>query len=105
MPKYIISYIGGDQPPSSEEGQQHFAKYQAWLASLGEAAVSPMNPIKDTRIVSPDGSVTPGSKMAMSGYTIIKTDSMEKALKLAKACPFLDINGSLEVSEMVEMPG
>jgi hypothetical protein len=29
---------------------------------------------------------------------------MEAALEIAKACPFLDINGSLEVSELVEMP-
>jgi len=40
----------------------------------------------------------------MSGYTIIRTDSMESALSIAKACPFLDIGGSLEVSELVEMP-
>jgi len=31
----------------------------------------------------------------MSGYTIIEADSMEVALEIAKACPFLDIGGSL----------
>jgi len=41
----------------------------------------------------------------MSGYTIIEVDSMEVALELAKACPFLDIGGSLEVSELLQMPG
>ena len=30
---------------------------------------------------------------------------MEAALPMAKACPFLDIGGSLEVSELGEMPG
>ena len=40
----------------------------------------------------------------MSGYTIIKAGSMEAVLSIAKACPFLDIGGSLEVSELVEMP-
>jgi hypothetical protein len=29
---------------------------------------------------------------------------MEAGLSIAKACPFLDIGGSLEVSELVEMP-
>ena len=41
----------------------------------------------------------------MSGYTIVKADSMDAALSIAKACPFLDIGGSLEVSELMEMPG
>ena len=30
--------------------------------------------------------------------------SPEAALSIAKACPFLDIGGSLEVSELVKMP-
>jgi hypothetical protein len=29
---------------------------------------------------------------------------METALEIAKACPFLDIGGSLEVSELIQMP-
>ena len=41
----------------------------------------------------------------MSGYTIIQADSMEAALEIAQACPFLDIGGTLEVSELGEMPG
>jgi hypothetical protein len=40
----------------------------------------------------------------MSGYTIIQADSMDAALSIAKACPFLEIGGSLEVSELIEMP-
>jgi len=44
MAQYIISYLGGDQPSSPEEGQRHFAKYKEWLSSLGDAAVSPANP-------------------------------------------------------------
>lgn len=40
----------------------------------------------------------------MSGYTIIEADSMQVALENAKACPFLEIGGSLEVSELMQMP-
>ena len=105
MPQYVIVYLGGDQPSNTEEGKQHFAKYQEWLASLGEAAISPMNPFRNSRTVNPDRSVTIGGATTMSGYTIIEAESMEKALEMTKACPFLDINGTLEVSELVEMPG
>ncbi|MFC2133766.1 hypothetical protein ACFLTH_04045 [Bacteroidota bacterium] len=105
MPKYIISYIGGNPPSTPEEGKKHFTKYQEWLNSLGDSAVSPANPFKNTHTVNPDGSVANESTSAMSGYTILEVDSMEKALVAAKACPFLEIGGSLEVSELMQMPG
>lgn len=104
MPQYLIVYLGGDQPSSPEEGKRHFSKYMEWLVSLGDSAVSPANPLKNTNTVNSDGTVTTGGTTAMSGYTIIEADSMEVALSNAKACPFLDIGGSLEVSELIEMP-
>jgi len=104
MPRYVIVYLGGNQPSTPEEGKQHFSKYMGWLASLGDSAVSPANPLKNTSTVNPDGTVTTGGATAMSGYTIIEADSMEAALSSAKACPFLEIGGSLEVSELAEMP-
>jgi hypothetical protein len=72
---------------------------------LGDSAVSPANPLKNTNTVNSDGTVTTGSTTSMSGYTIIEVDSIETALKIAKNCPFLDIGGSLEVSELIQMPG
>ena len=105
MPKYVIVYLGGNEPSSPEEGKRHFAKYMEWLNSLGSAAVSPANPLKNTSTVNPDGTVTSGVSSTMSGYTIIDTESMDSALSIAKACPFLEIGGSLEVSELAEMPG
>ena len=104
MTQYCITYFGGDHPSDPEEGKKHFAKYMDWIGSLGAAAISPMNPLKNTSVVASDGSVSEGSHSTMSGYTIIEANSMDDALVLAKACPFLDINGSLEVSELVQMP-
>ena len=60
MPQYMMSYLGGNPPASPEEGKQHFQKYKAWLSSLGDAVVSPANPLKGTCIVAPDGSVKQG---------------------------------------------
>jgi len=105
MSRYIITYLGGRQPSGSEENKEHMTKYMEWLSSLGASAVSPANPLKNTRTVNPDGTVTSGGTTSMSGYTIIEADSMDAALSIAKACPFLDIGGSLEVSELIQMPG
>jgi len=103
MSQYVIVYLGGNQPSTPEEGKQHFARYQTWLASLGDAAVSPANPLKGTATVNTDGSITQGGVSSMSGFTIVEADSMDAALVMAKACPFLDVGGSLEVSELMKM--
>jgi hypothetical protein len=105
MPQYIMTYLGGNRPATPEEGKQHFAKYQEWLASLGESAVSPANPLKNTNTFNSYRSVETGSKTTMSGFTIVEAESIEAALAIAKECPFLDIGGSLEVSELMQMPG
>ncbi len=103
MPQYIFVYLGGEQPSNPVEGQKHFTKYQEWLSSLGDAVVSPAIPFKDTHTVHPDSTIEPGTTSAMSGLSIIKMASMDEALKVAKSCPFLEINGTLEISEMIEM--
>ena len=65
MPQYMITYLGGDQPSSPEEGKRHMSKYSAWLSSLGDAAVSPDNPLKNTSTVNSDGTVTTGERGAL----------------------------------------
>lgn len=104
MKQYVLVYLGGSQPSNPEEARKHFAKYMEWLSSLGDSVVIPTIPLKDTTTVSPDGTLREGGSSAMSGFTILKADSMEAALSIAQACPFLEIGGSLEVSEMMEMP-
>lgn len=105
MTQFIISYHGGEKPESTEQGKAHFSKYMDWLSSLGESAISPANPLKGTITIHPDGATTTGSQSETSGYTIIEVDSMTEALKIAEACPFLEIGGRIEVSEIIKMPG
>ena len=104
MNQYIIVYLGGEQPTSPEESQQHMEKYREWLKSLGDSVVSALNPLKDTHVVSANGA-TNGSSTAMSGFTIMKANSLEAVLEMANSCPFLEIGGTLEVSELMQMGG
>ena len=103
MNQYIIVYLGGEQPSNPEEGKAHHAQYQEWIQSLGDAAVKPMVPLKKSHTVGPDGSVTEGTSVGMSGHTIVQAESIEQAIEYARSCPFLNINGSLEVAEIVQM--
>lgn len=103
MQNYIFIYLGGNQPNNPEEGRKHFEKYQAWLVELGDAVVSPAIPFKDTHTVHPDGRVEQGTTTLMSGMSILQFESMQDALEAAQSCPFREINGTLEVSEMADM--
>lgn len=105
MPKYIFVYLGGEYPSDPEQGKKHFEKYQQWLNDLGDAVISPAVPFKDTHTIESNGSSSPGTMSTMSGFSIIQLNSMKDAIAAAKTCPFLEINGTLEVSEMIEMAG
>ena len=105
MTQYIIVYPGGDQAFIQEEGKQNMGKYMEWLSALWDSTVSPANPLKNMSRVNSDGKATTGGTTTMSGYTIIDVDSMVEAYSIAKDCPFLDISGSLEFSEIMQMPG
>jgi hypothetical protein len=104
MPQFIFVYLGGEHPSDPEEGQKHFARYNDWLKNLGDAVVAAAIPFKDTYVVMPDGKAEPGTTTQMSGLSIFQFPSMQQALAAAQECPFLEIKGTLEVSEMLEMP-
>ena len=103
MPNYIIAYHGGNKPESPEEGTKHMAKWKAWVGGLGDAVVNPGTPLGKSKTVSSGGVSDDGGSNPLLGFSIVKADSMDAALEMAKACPFLDLGGTLEVAEVKEM--
>ncbi len=103
MAKFMLVYLGGEQPSNPEEGKKHFEEYRTWLMSLGEAVISAANPLKDTHVISTDGSAREGSSTMMSGFTVLEANSIQAAVLMSESCPFLKIGGTLEVSELIEM--
>ena len=57
--------------------------------------------------VRPANFVTDGPyaeiKEIVLGYTIVKTESLEEAIELAKGCPVLNMGGNVEVRAIVLM--
>ena len=102
MANYIIAYHGGKKFESPEEGAQHMAKWQAWVGGLGDAVVNPGTPLGKSRIVSAGGVSDDGGSNPLTGFSIVKADTMDAALEMAKACPYLKI-GTIEVAEVMEM--
>lgn len=103
MARYIIIYLGGEQPSDPKVAEEHMEKYREWLRSLGDAVVSALNPLKDTHVIDSDGNAEQGSSTAMSGFTIIEANSLGAVLEMSKSCPFLEIGGTLEVSELMQI--
>ena len=104
MARFVLNYLGGNAPTTEEEGKAHFDKYMQWLGDLGEDAVNPANPVKDAHVVQADGSVSEGSETKMSGFSVIEAESLEAAIAIAKACPFLELGGRLEVAQLADIP-
>lgn len=100
MPTFILTYHGGSQPKTPEEGKAHMDRYMAWVGSLD--AVTPQQPLKGTQML---GDVADGH-VPMMGYTLINAADMGAAMQIAKACPFLEMDGAaMQVSELMQMGG
>jgi len=102
MHNYIFAYYGGKKPESPEAGAREMERWKAWLAGLGNAVINPGTPLGKSRTVSANGVTDGGRANPMIGFSIIKADSMEAALKMAQACPFLE-QGTIVVSQAMEM--
>jgi hypothetical protein len=95
---YVLVYHGGGMPESPEEGARVMQAWTAWFAKLGDAVVDGGNPASKTRTISANGSVSDDPN-GPSGYSIIKADSLDHAVELAKGCPVLQGGASIQVVE------
>ncbi|MBL1438143.1 MAG: hypothetical protein COB08_018320 [Rhodobacteraceae bacterium] len=97
MPEFIIIYHGFDQPDSKEAGEAARGRWAKWMQDLGENIVNFGTPFKAPTIIGKDGSTRAGG---LSGYSVVKAESMDAAMEIAKACPHLEM-GEVEVAELV----
>jgi hypothetical protein len=98
MANFLLTFHGGSMPDSKEEQDQVMSAWTNWFGTLGDALVDGGNPISQARAISPDGSVMDATS-APSGYSILKADSLDAAVSLAKGCPVLAGGATVVVSE------
>ena len=102
MPKYLITYHGGEgMPADPEQRQQAIAAFGAWAQGVGGAMVDPGAPLGEARAISAAGVTAARPSEPMSGYTVLQTDSLDDAVGLVKDHPFVTRGGSLQVSETI----
>ena len=101
MANFLLVYTGGGMPATEAERKKVMDDWGAWFGKLGAAVVDPGNPIgPKAKSISSDGSIHDGAVgTAASGYSIVKADSLDQAVGLAKGCPVLKSGAKISVYE------
>jgi hypothetical protein len=118
MAKFMFIFRGGgyagDAVLSPTELQQHLAKWNEWSEGLRAAgrlaAAQPLShPPAGKTVRGRNKAVTDGpyaeSKDLVSGIVVVEADSLEQAAELARGCPILELDGSVEVRPALVIPG
>ena len=104
MARFMFAYHGGGRPETPEEGEKMMAAWNKWIEDLGSTMVEPGNPVGQSYTVSAEGTVDNGGANPIMGYSVVETESIEAALKIAESSPHLMMKGaSIEVAQMFEM--
>ena len=107
MNNYLLLYVGGGMPANDAEVKAVTKEWEVWFGKLGSALVDAGNPFTPVaKTVGNDGKVSDVQMSSMaSGYSVIKADSLEAAVGLAKDCPVLKGGAKISVFETFNAMG
>jgi|SRR5882757_6618732 len=103
MKNYVLIYYnnGVRDDVSPEENK---AAWGGWFGSLGDKIVDAGNPFAPGGKAVEKSGVTTIENWPATGYTIVKANSLDEAVELAKGCPVLDEpDGAVRVHETLPM--
>ena len=103
MAKYLFLYYGGKMGATPREIQKSTAEWVAWFNSMGKSLVDTGTPTTAGKTVSATGVRATAKAQDVTGYTIVKADTMEGAIKMAKGAPGIAKGMKVAVYPMVEM--
>ena len=113
--EYLLLFrgTGWHKNLSPEEIQEVMTRWMAWFDGLTEKGIAQTGqPLADEgKIVSGSKGQTivdgpfAESKGAIGGYFLLKVDSPEEAVEIARQCPALDYGVTVEVRPVVECCG
>ncbi len=110
MKDFMFIFRGGMDPQSAspQDMQDNMQKWFGWVEDLrkrniysaGEAILPEGKTVRKQNVVT-DGPFAE-SKELVGGFFIVKANSMEEAVELAKGCPDLPLGGTVEVREVMK---
>jgi len=100
-----------DMKMTPEESQATMQKWFAWIGDLsakglyagGEALFPHGKIVQGKKAVVTDGPFAEGKEL-VGGYFIVKAKSLEEATELAFGFPDFELQGSVEVREVMKIP-
>jgi hypothetical protein len=85
MKKFLILHYGFEMPT-----REIMDAWNKWFASIGDKIVDPGSPLGPGREITRSGTKElPMGLESLTGYTVIKANSIEEADKIAKGCPMI----------------
>ena len=101
MANFVLLYSGGSMPETQAEQAQVMEAWGAWYGKIGSALVDGGNPFTPVaKTIDKNGKVSDGPVGTLAtGYSIIKADSLNAAVDLAKGCPVFLGGGQISVYE------
>lgn len=114
MKEFIFLFRSASSPAdaqlSPEQLQNMIKPWQDWMGSIAaqNKLADPGNRLgRESATVHPGNVVTDGPyaeiKEMLGGYIMVKTESLQEAVELAKACPILTIGGTVEIRDIIRM--
>lgn len=102
MANYLLIYSGGSMPEGEAAQKQVMDAWGQWFGKLGDAVVDGGNPTTPhSKIIASNGTVS-DAPAAVSGYSVIKANSLADAVEKAKGCPVLSGGAKVTVYETFE---
>ena len=115
MKEYLMLFRNekseGAEPPSPEQMQATMQQWQTWIKGIAEQGkYSGTNRLQpEGKTLKPGNIITDGpyaeAKEMIGGYLLVKADSLDEAVELAKGCPGLQYGGNVEVRSVLPMEG
>ena len=102
MASFLLLYTGGSMPESPAEQETVMAAWGAWFGKIGSNVVDGGNPFTPmAKSISSNGTVSNGPVGELaSGYSIIKADSLDAAVAVARECPVTHGGAKITVYEI-----
>ena len=101
MANFLLLYSGGSAGTTPAERDKVMQAWGGWFGKLGDRVVDPGNPFANHAKNVSNGTVHDGALgTPVTGYSILKADSLNAAAELARGCPVLDSGGKISVYEI-----
>ncbi|MCV7380772.1 hypothetical protein BST11_06920 [Mycobacterium alsense] len=96
MAEFVFAYR---MPENYQMGETDVREaWQAWFAGMGEDLLDMGKPAAAAETVGRCGNAT-----WLGGFSIIRANSAEKALEIARRCPGLASGGGVEVATLLDL--